>query len=211
MTKAAIINLGFGNLYGLDQALKKVGFDSNICDTADDMSQYDALILPGVGSFGNGISRLVETGWKEVIEKWVEQERPLLGICLGMQLLFEKSHEFGEYEGFGFFKGSVIPIHHNEGEAIPKIGWYHLNAENDDASNTIKSVGLKHDKPVYFVHSYGAKPVNENDVIASVTYSGHEYAAIVNNKNIWGAQFHPENSHNNGLGFLKFFLDTVEK
>ena len=210
MAKATIINLGFGNLYGLNQALLAAGFNSEISENFEDANNSDALILPGVGSFGNGIDKLKNSGWYSVVQEWIAQNRPLLGICLGMQLLFEKSYEFGEHKGFGQFKGNVQPIIKDNNDRVPKMGWYNLVTTNDNQKKKMQDIGLDPNERVYFVHSFGAKTDNDENVTAYVEYSNQRYIAAIQKQSVWGVQFHPENSADNGINFLKSFYEFTK-
>lgn len=209
MTRVTIVNLGFGNLFGLSQALTEAGFNPCISDDPSDADRSSVVVLPGVGSFGNGIEKLEKSGWKNKIEIWLQQEKPLLGICLGMQMLFQKSYEFGEHKGLCVFEGEVNNIIKDEGQRVPKMGWYHLSYDSEKQKDNLQSVGLDWEKRVYFVHSYAVPSAGKKEEIATVNYDGVEYVGVVKRKNVWGAQFHPENSHVNGINFLKTFHELI--
>lgn len=206
MVNAVVVNLGFGNLYGLQQALLHAGFNSEINCSPKESEKADCIILPGVGSFGNGIKRLKETGWHAVLKNWIEEDKPLLGICLGMQMLFERSYEFGEHQGLNVFQGDIVKISNQNNSKVPKIGWFNLDFQKET-----ELCGLNKDQRVYFVHSYGAQSSNNTHTVAHVEYEGRKYIAAIKKNAIWGSQFHPENSDQNGINYLKSFNNFVKK
>ncbi len=197
----AIIDYGVGNLYSLKSSLNKLGIENKVTSDINEILKADKLILPGVGAFSDAIALLKEKGLDKVIISEAEKGKPILGICLGMQLLFEKSFEYGEYDGLKLIKGEIIPISSvvDEKYKIPHIGWNELHFKEE--SPIFKY--LKKGDCVYFVHSYfGAKC--EKSVIATTEY-GAELTAAVQNKNVFGCQFHPEKSGDVGLSILKAF------
>lgn len=200
----AIIDYGVGNLFSLKCSFESIGAD--ICVTSDPkvISKADRIILPGVGAFEDAARKLRESGLDEVIKKECAQGKPLLGICLGMQLLFERSFEYGEYEGLGLIKGSIRPISDviDPELKIPHIGWNALNF-GEKKDELFKY--LKEGEFVYFVHSYYGADCDES-VIATTEYSA-KLTAAVRNKNVCGVQFHPEKSEKAGLSILKAFCE----
>ncbi len=200
----AIIDYGVGNLFSLKCSFESIGAD--ICVTSDPkvISKADRIILPGVGAFEDAARKLRESGLDEVIKKECAQGKPLLGICLGMQLLFERSFEYGEYEGLGLIKGSIRPISDviDPELKIPHIGWNALNfgEKKDELFKYLKEGDF-----VYFVHSYYGADCDES-VIATTEYSA-KLTAAVRNKNVCGVQFHPEKSEKAGLSILKAFCE----
>ena len=200
----AIIDYGVGNLFSLKCSFESIGAD--ICVTSDlkVISKADRIILPGVGAFEDAARKLRESGLDKVIKKECAQGKPLLGICLGMQLLFERSFEYGEYEGLGLIKGSIRPISDviDPELKIPHIGWNALNfgEKKDELFKYLKEGDF-----VYFVHSYYGADCEES-VIATTEYSA-KLTAAVRNKNVCGVQFHPEKSEKAGLSILKAFCE----
>lgn len=200
----AIIDYGVGNLFSLSSSLKAVGADTVITGDPDKIKRADKLILPGVGAFGDAIGKLKAEGLDKIIKNEAENGKPLLGICLGMQLLFDKSYEFGEYEGLGLIKGNVVPM---EGRIpqklkIPHIGWNALKIKKKiPAFSEIKDGDC-----VYFVHSFFADDCEES--VAATTEYGIEITAAAANGNIVGCQFHPEKSGEIGLSILRAFCGT---
>ena len=200
----AIIDYGVGNLFSLSSSLKAVGADTVITGDPDKIKKADKLILPGVGAFGDAMNKLRADGLDRLIKNEAENGKPLLGICLGMQLLFDKSYEFGEYEGLGLIKGNVVPM---EGRIpqklkIPHIGWNALKIKKKiPAFSEIKDGDC-----VYFVHSFFADDCEES--VAATTEYGIEITAAAANGNIVGCQFHPEKSGEIGLSILRAFCST---
>lgn len=195
----AIIDYGVGNLFSLTQSLKKIGADCVITDDKRVIHNADKLILPGVGAFGDAVERLAQTGLDDVIKDESAQGKPLLGICLGMQLLFNKSYEYGEYSGLGLISGEVLPLKDYIKELkIPHIGWNALTLYDDNA--LFKDT--KRGDYVYFVHSYFAKC---DEGLSATTDYGAEITAAVRKGNVFGMQFHPEKSGEVGLKMLNRF------
>lgn len=196
----AIVDYGVGNLFSLKSSLDFIGAQNVITNDANVIKNADKIILPGVGAFADAIKLLHQTGLVPVLKQQVSQGKPLLGICLGMQLLFENSFEYGCHKGLGFIKGDVCPIADDVDKTlkIPHMGWNSLDIKKQ--SQLFKYI--KDGDYVYFVHSYYAK--NCNDVIATSNY-GIDLTAMVQNGNVFGAQFHPEKSGETGLAILKAF------
>ncbi|NLG52508.1 MAG: imidazole glycerol phosphate synthase subunit HisH [Clostridiales bacterium] len=195
----AIIDYGIGNLHSVSKALDYIGIKNRICGTAREIKAADALILPGVGAFPDGMAALEKAGLVETIKSQSEI-KPLLGICLGMQLLFDKSHELVESAGLGLIPGTVGLI--NTGLKLPQIGWNSLAIKKENPLTR----GLDDDSYVYFVHSYCASPENPEHIGATCDY-GAEVCAITMRGNLFGCQFHPEKSGDVGLQILKNFAE----
>lgn len=197
----AIVDYGVGNLFSLRSSLSAIGAEAVMADTPEGLNEADRIILPGVGAFADAAERLKKSGLFDAILKEAAAGKPILGICLGMQLLMEKSYEFGEHGGLGLIKGSVRPIADviPEGFKIPHIGWNELKFEGHPLFKYIKS-----GECVYFVHSYYA--AGSPSVIAVTDY-GAELTAAVADKNVMGCQFHPEKSGKTGLNILKSFCE----
>ena len=200
----AIIDYGVGNLFSLKCSFESIGVD--ICVTSDPevIAKADRIILPGVGAFEDAAKKLRDSGLDKVIKKECAEGKPLLGICLGMQLLFERSFEYGEHEGLGLIKGSIRPISDviDTTLKVPHIGWnaLHFGNEKDELFKYLNEGDF-----VYFVHSYYGADCDES-VIATTEYSA-ELTAAVRNKNVCGVQFHPEKSERVGLSILKAFCE----
>lgn len=199
----AIIDYGVGNLFSLQCSLKKIGVEAVVTKDADVIKNADRIILPGVGAFGDAAEKLRATGLVDVIKEQAQSGKPFLGICLGMQLLFDKGYEYGEHDGLGFIKGNVIPL---EGKIpaelnIPHMGWNALSLDK----NCPLFKYIEDGDCVYFVHSYFATDCNES-VVATAEY-GIPVTAAVGKGNIFGCQFHPEKSGETGLKILKAFCE----
>jgi len=196
----AIIDYGVGNLFSLKSSLDFIGAQNVVTKDPLVIQQADRIILPGVGAFADAIKLLHETGLVPVIKDQVAKGKPLLGICLGMQLLFDTSYEYGCHKGLGLVDGDVCPIADNVDKSfkIPHMGWNSLDFVGDCPLFKY----IKNGDYVYFVHSYYAK--NCNNVVATSNY-GADLTAMVQKGNVFGAQFHPEKSGATGLAILKAF------
>ncbi|MBR2875933.1 MAG: imidazole glycerol phosphate synthase subunit HisH [Clostridia bacterium] len=200
----SIVDYGVGNLFSLSSSLRSIGADTIVTNDKQKILDSSAIILPGVGAFSDAQEKLRNSGLFELIKSEAEKGKKLLGICLGMQMLFEKSFEYGEYEGLGLIKGNIMPL---EGKIpselkIPHIGWNSLNFKNGK-SDLFKYIN--EGDFVYFVHSYYGADCEES-VIATSEY-GIDVTAAVQKDNIYGCQFHPEKSGDVGLNILKSFCE----
>ncbi len=198
-----IVNYGIGNLASVQNALCKIGATAIITQDPESLKTYDHLILPGVGAFGDAMQHLKHNGMREAVLEFAKSGKPLLGICLGMQLLFDKSYEFGEHLGLGLIKGEVIPFEAKDLDAnqkIPQMGWNRVTIHQ--TSSLLK--GLESPFYLYFVHSYYVK--NLQNAIGISQY-GMKFASIVQKDNVFGIQPHPEKSHNVGLRILQNFTN----
>ena len=199
----AIVDYGVGNLFSLDSSLEMIGAESVV--TADEavLRSADKILLPGVGAFEDAARKLRESGLADLIKELAGQGKPLLGICLGMQMLFERSYEYGEHEGLGLIPGSVRPIRDviPADYKIPHIGWNALRFRQENALFKY----IKEGDCVYFVHSFYAADCDDH-VVATAEY-GAELTAAVAKGNVYGCQFHPEKSGNVGLAILKAFSE----
>ena len=203
----AIVDYGVGNLFSLKCSLDAIGAEAVVTGDAAVLRNAGKIILPGVGAFGDAARKLQSTGLDTVIKEEAAAGKPILGICLGMQLLFEKSYEFGEHQGLGLIPGSVVPMAGfiPAKLKIPHIGW---NALRFQKSSPLFRY-IQEGDFVYFVHSYFAAQCNEF-VIADTEY-GQYLTAAVQNKNIYGCQFHPEKSGTVGLNILKAFAQLEDE
>lgn len=203
----AIVDYGVGNLFSLKCSLDAIGAEAVVTGDAAVLRNAGKIILPGVGAFGDAARKLQSTGLDTVIKEEAAAGKPILGICLGMQLLFEKSYEFGEHQGLGLIPGSVVPMAGfiPAELKIPHIGW---NALRFQKSSPLFRY-IQEGDFVYFVHSYFAAQCNEF-VIADTEY-GQYLTAAVQNKNVYGCQFHPEKSGTVGLNILKAFAQLEDE
>ena len=198
----AIIDYGAGNIKSLQFALERLNIPSQLTSNAAVIAKADAIILPGVGAFGESMKQLKALGLDETIKTEVAKNKPLLGICLGMQMLFETSSEIGQHDGLGLLKGSIDLI--PDTVKVPHMGWNTLQLQQDQPI-------LKHvqtDDYVYFVHSYYAAGIDQNDLVADAAYEV-SIPAVVQKDNVIGIQFHPEKSGETGLQILKNFGEMI--
>lgn len=199
----AIVDYGVGNLFSLVSSLKSIGADAVVTGKEQDLKNADKIILPGVGAFGDAIQKLKNTGLDKVIIDEAKGGKALMGICLGMQLLFDKSYEYGEHEGLGLIKGEIRIIGDDvKNLKIPHMGWNSLKF-TQPKSPVFKY--LNDGDFVYFVHSYYGANCDES-VIATTNYGADLTAAVAKN-NIYGCQFHPEKSGEVGLNILRAFCE----
>lgn len=197
----AIIDYDAGNLKSVEKALLALGEHPVVTRDRDTILSADKVILPGVGSFGDAMGRLNQYGLVEVIRHVADRGTPFLGICLGLQLLFERSDECDGVEGLGILKGEILKIPDCEGLKIPHMGWNSLDIKPEARLFQ----GIESGAYVYFVHSYYLKAADESIVAASTEYSTHIHAAVESG-NVFACQFHPEKSSDVGLGILKNFI-----
>ncbi|URZ01426.1 imidazole glycerol phosphate synthase subunit HisH [Clostridium felsineum] len=200
--KIAIVDYGMGNLLSVKKALDYIGANSFITSDAEKLKESDAIILPGVGAFPDAIESLKKNGLNKIITNEAKEGKPFLGICLGMQLLFEESEEVTKTKGLGLIKGRIIKI--KTEFKIPQIGWNSINIPKE--CELLKGVLEK--SYVYFVHSYCAALENKDNLNAYCDY-GAKIPAVVSSKNVFGIQFHPEKSGEIGLKMLKNFWELI--
>ena len=198
----AIIDYDAGNIKSVEKALQKLGADVVITKDAQEILQADKVILPGVGAFGDAMANLKKFGLDKVIYEVVENGTPFLGICLGLQLLFERSDETPGVAGLGILKGEILRIPDKEDLKIPHMGWNSLHLQNQGRLFQ----GLSEQSYVYFVHSYYLKAEDEQIVKATTDYSVNIHASVERD-NVFACQFHPEKSSDVGLQILKNFVE----
>jgi len=197
-----IVDYNMGNLASVINAFAKVGADATLESDPSKLAQYDKLILPGVGAFGDAMEHLKSNGMDEAVKAYAKTGKPLLGICLGMQLLFESSEEFGSTEGLGLIPGKVVAFDEKRFDhalKVPHMGWNELFVQKETALFT----DMQKDFYLYFVHSFHA--VCDDKYAIGKTHYGYEFVSAVQNGNIYGIQPHPEKSHENGLKIIKNF------
>lgn len=204
MKYCAIIDYGMGNLASVKSACEEIGVTAKIIRRPEELGGADLIILPGVGAFADGIAHLRDNGWIEALKKRVLTERaPMLGICLGMQLLADSGEEGGRHTGLGFIPGSVVRlIPQNREERVPHIGWNEINPTGT-ACPLFK--GIDGGTDVYFVHSYHFQPGDPAHTASLTPYAGG-FVSAVTRENIHGVQFHPEKSAAAGLQILRNFI-----
>jgi imidazole glycerol-phosphate synthase subunit HisH len=203
VVKVHLIDCGLGNIRSVHNAFRKIGCDVGICHSVEQLDGARYIVLPGVGAFGEGIAKLRAKGFDAAIISAVHSGTKLLGICLGMQFLFEKSYEFGEHQGLGLIPGEIREMKVAAGLKIPHIGW------ND--TQFVKSDSVLQQLPnpccYYYVNSFSCICADAEDVLATYEYGG-TFVAVARKGNVLGVQFHPEKSHHGGLKLLENFVGT---
>ncbi len=224
----SIVDYGLGNLKSVARAFESLGKVVKIIKTPDEILKADFLVLPGVGAFKDGMEGLGSRNLIDAIIGFAESKRPLLGICLGMQLFMTESEEFGIHKGLDLIPGRVIPLRpvdevQMEGYKVPNVGWNELlipswksrtKIISDKGNNIWKKTilsNIKEGDEVYFVHSFYVRPQNSEDILATTIYGEQEICAVIQRENIIGCQFHPEKSGEVGLEILKEFYDTGKR
>ncbi len=198
----AIIDYDAGNIKSVEKAMQLLGQDVTITRDRETILQADKVILPGVGAFGDAMGKIRQYGLEEVIGEVVDQKTPFLGICLGLQLLFERSDETPGVEGLGILKGEILRIPDKEGLKIPHMGWNSLKFQNQGRL----FANLPEEPYIYFVHSYYLRAADEGIVTATTEYSTHIHASVEKD-NVFACQFHPEKSSDVGIQILKNFVE----
>jgi glutamine amidotransferase len=202
VVRICVLDYGMGNLRSVEKALERVGADATRTADLDDAGAADALILPGVGAFPRAMARIRELGMDSFLREWSDAGRPLLGVCLGMQLLFERSTELGGSDGLGLLGGEVTALE-ARGLKVPHMGWEAVRWERES-----KLAGdAPAETPYYFVHSYAPRPADQADVAGTAEW-GERFACAVERGPTWGVQFHPEKSSDAGLGLLSRFVEA---
>lgn len=200
----AVIDYDAGNIKSVEKALDFLGQEADVTGEKEKILAADHVILPGVGAFGDAMENLRSRGLDQVIYEVIRRGTPFLGICLGLQLLFERSDEAPGAEGLGVLKGEILRVPESDGLKIPHMGWNSLHLQN----NGRLFRGVEENAYVYFVHSYYLKAADESIVKASTEYGTHIHASVEKD-NVFACQFHPEKSSDVGLKILKNFIETV--
>jgi glutamine amidotransferase len=207
-----IVDYGCGNLFSIARALETVGGTAEVSSDPEQATNAERLILPGVGAFGRAVDELGSHGMKDAVLKFVQTGRPFLGICVGMQMLFDSSAEFGSHTGLGLIPGNVQPIPETKCDGsrhpVPHIGWNKLSRGEADWNGSILN-GLSANDSVYFVHSFYGQFSDPAHCLATCDYNGRNLTAAVSRDNITGLQFHPEKSGPTGLDILKRFVNNT--
>jgi glutamine amidotransferase len=210
----AIIDYGLGNLFSINNACNLVGLNTIITSDVDIINAADALILPGVGAFGDAMTSLNDNNLTQIIHQFVQTGKPFLGICLGMQLLFSESEEFGSNKGLNLIKGKVVkfPTINKNGEKIrvPQIQWNQIYAEDKNRWKNSPLKEVTDGSYMHFVHSYFAIPDDKNNILTYSEYEGTRYASAVIKDNIIGIQYHPEKSAQDGIKIYQNWANYIQ-
>ena len=199
-----IINYGLGNIYSIKNALKKLDCNVSFSNNKNKILKSDGLILPGVGSFRKGMAEIKKRKLEETINQFALSNKPLLGICLGMQLLLNTSTEFGFSKGLGLIDGKVEKLSNKNNIKLPNINWLNLKKKKYNNKNILNYINNR--DYFYFVHSFACKIKNEKDIISYSEYHNNKFVSVFKHKNIIGCQFHPEKSSLSGIKFYKNFI-----
>jgi glutamine amidotransferase len=213
--KVAIIDYGIGNLFSVLKACDFVGMNAQVTNNKDEILSSDAIILPGVGAFSNAMDNLHDLDLCNPIIDFANTGKPLMGVCLGMQLLLNESEELGVRKGLGIIEGVCKKFPKKNGSfnlKVPQINWntIHPNQDNLKFKKNTPLENIKNGENMYFVHSYFAKLSKEDEVLSRTTYGGIDYCSSLNKKNIFGFQFHPEKSGLEGIKIYKEFNKIVK-
>lgn len=205
--KIVIIDYGIGNVKSIINSFEKHNIKAILSRDKQVILNADGLVLPGVGAFSHGMNNLNKYGLVPIIKEYVKTDKPLLGICLGMQMLFEESEEFLETRGIGLIKGKVIklPVESSNKVKLPHISWNEIKPKKTAWKNTILN-DIKVDSNMYFVHTFVGKPENDNDILSITKYHDIEFSSSIKKDNIYGCQFHPEKSAETGLSIISNFI-----
>jgi len=212
--EVVIVDYGMGNLKSVQRGIEQVGGMVKLCSEAEEIISADRLLLPGVGAFEKGMRGLVEHGLADAIRQFVTTGKPMLGICLGMQMMLDRSEEFGSHEGLGLIPGKVVQIPQQKADfvtirKIPHIGWNAIfQSETESRWQSSCLDQIQEGDFFYFVHSYMAVTDQPSDMLAACDYEGQSITAAISRENITGLQFHPEKSGESGLLILKSFVQS---
>lgn len=210
--KIVIIDYDIGNVKSIINILKKVGIEPILSNKEEDILSSDGIVLPGVGAFSHGMQNLNKYNLIEIIKKYTDTDKPLLGICLGMQMLMENSEEFGDTKGLCLIDGKVIklPLENSQYNKLPHISWNEISKNNIDWKNTILE-DIPQNSDTYFVHSFVVLPNNKNNILSTTKYSDYRFCSSIKKGNIYGCQFHPERSGKVGLKIINNFIKVCKE
>lgn len=201
-----VVDYGVGNLHSVVKALRHEGADVEVSDDPAHVLRAERVLLPGVGAFGDGAAGLRARGLEDALKAFARSGRPLMGICLGMQLLMSSSEEFGHHEGLALLPGSVVRITPGGTTKVPHVGWNRVRRPSEARWADTPLRDLPPVEAMYFVHSFAPVPTREEDIVCTTTYGESSFASAVGRDNVFGVQFHPEKSGPVGLQLLRGFI-----
>lgn len=210
MKKVVIVDYGVGNLFSIKQALRVNGCDPIVSGNPEDIRKADGILLPGVGAFGDAMTKLKEQNLIDLLREQASFGKPMLGVCLGLQLLFSQSYEFGEHEGLNIIPGTVQRFPESYGGTslqVPFIGWNILDVNSNADLSFMR--GIQNGSKLFLVHSYYVQPADSSGVLATCSYQGFRYPTIVTQGNVYGVQGHPEKSGPDGLKIYANWLNIL--
>ena len=218
-SRVAVVDFGMGNLYSVKRACLHVGLDAIVTASGKEILEADAVILPGIGAFGDAMETLKGLGLVSILQETARSSKPLLGICLGMQLFMSRSFEFGEHEGLGIVPGTVERLSESRTEnrrlKVPQVGWNMILKPATPSPggpwNDGPLAGIDPETYMYFVHSYYVRPADPGAVLCMSRYGSMDFCSGLNSGNLTGFQFHPERSGPRGLGILRNFARLIAK
>jgi glutamine amidotransferase len=203
-----MIDMDMGNLQSVREAFRRVGAPVTVTNAAADVERAAAIVLPGVGAFGDGMERLRSRGLVEPLRAHARAGKPFLGICVGMQLLADEGEEHGRHDGLGLVRGRCVRLKPGGGDRVPNMGWCDVRVVKD---GSVLLAEAPDGEPFYFAHSYHLECRQPDDVAATIEYGGNQVVVAVERDNLFGVQFHPEKSQDGGLAVLQAFWRLVER
>ena len=208
--KIVIIDYQMSNIFSISNAIKYLGFDCEVTSDQDIIMSAHGAILPGVGAFSEAMNKIYDLDLVDVINNFIISSKPFMGICLGMHILFQESHEYGVNKGIGFFEGKVKFLANEINiKRVPHVGWNNIYFKKNKSNLSKNQKKIFHDldyKKFYFVHSYYACPKNVDEIITTTNYQGFNFCSSISRKNVFACQFHPEKSGKIGLNLIKNFF-----
>ncbi len=208
--KISIVDYGVGNLYSLLKAFKCFTDNAKVTEEAEELKNSDAIILPGVGSFAAGMRGLQVRKLVDPVKEFADSGKPILGICLGAQIMLTKGYEFGEFDGLNLIAGKIVRFPKlPQGIKLPHIGWNKIYPQKKRSWKKTILEATQEDSSVYFIHSYILEPSDKEDIMSLATYGNYEFCSAIKRGNIYGCQFHPEKSGQVGLTIIKKFVSSI--